>query len=101
MVSPRQTKPGRYRPHYRHKLLYVKSPRIYLPIPLYMRSEVLVHLTGYDMQFDIKYAYFSFLQSLPYTLSVDPALCEMRNLELSLDKSSCNSEDESNTTDVN
>ncbi|KAL8503635.1 hypothetical protein ACS0TY_022387 [Phlomoides rotata] len=54
----------------------------------------------YDMQFDIKYAYFSFLQSIPCALSGDPALCEIRNVEQSLDRScSCNSGDESDTTD--
>lgn len=64
-------------------------------IPKDFRCEVVVDLAGYDMQFDIKYAYFSFLQSIPYTLSVDPSLCELRNVERSLEKSSSNSGDES------
>ncbi|KAL8503638.1 hypothetical protein ACS0TY_022389 [Phlomoides rotata] len=53
----------------------------------------------YDMQFDIKYAYFSFLQSIPYTLSVevDPASCEMTSVGQCLDRL-CNSGDESDTT---
>ncbi|XP_057766714.1 lysine-specific demethylase JMJ32 [Salvia miltiorrhiza] len=45
----------------------------------------------YDMQFDVKYAYFNFLQSIPYTLSKDPSLCKLRNGEAHLDISSCNS----------
>ncbi|KAI3453896.1 hypothetical protein Pfo_010559 [Paulownia fortunei] len=48
----------------------------------------------YDMQFDIKYAYFNFLQFIPHSLSKDPALCEKRNVESSLNRSSYNSGDE-------
>lgn len=39
------------------------------------------------MQFDIKYAYFNFLQSIPYALSEDPALCKLRNGKAHFDNS--------------
>ncbi|KAK6116909.1 hypothetical protein DH2020_049284 [Rehmannia glutinosa] len=51
----------------------------------------------YDMQFDIKYAYFNFLQSIPHSLSNDRALFETRNVESNLDGSSFDSGDESDT----
>lgn len=34
------------------------------------------------MQFDIKYAYFNYMQSIPYSLSEDPAT---RDVESNLD----------------
>lgn len=49
------------------------------------------------MQYDIKYAYFNFLQSIPYTLSQDPSPCELGNGEAHFDRSSCNLGDESGT----
>ncbi|KAL0297453.1 UNVERIFIED_CONTAM: hypothetical protein Sradi_6797400 [Sesamum radiatum] len=49
----------------------------------------------YDMQFDIKYAYFKFLQSIPHSLSNDLEWCETRNVESSFDRSFNNSGDES------
>ncbi|KAG8382051.1 hypothetical protein BUALT_Bualt05G0036300 [Buddleja alternifolia] len=49
----------------------------------------------YDMQFDIKYAYFNFLQSIPYTLSNDPTLYKIRNMESRFERFLCNSGDES------
>ncbi|XP_051130041.1 lysine-specific demethylase JMJ32 [Andrographis paniculata] len=39
----------------------------------------------YDMQFDIKYAYFNFLQSIPYSPPADPSLS--KNKDSSLDES--------------
>ncbi|KAL8054095.1 hypothetical protein ABFX02_05G115300 [Erythranthe guttata] len=52
----------------------------------------------YDMQFDIKYAYFNFLQFIPYSLSEDPSSRKLINAESNFDKCSRNSEDESDTT---
>ncbi|KAL0371976.1 UNVERIFIED_CONTAM: Bifunctional peptidase and (3S)-lysyl hydroxylase JMJD7 [Sesamum calycinum] len=49
----------------------------------------------YDMQFDIKYAYFKFLQSISHSLSNDLEWCETRNVESSFDRSFNNSGDES------
>ncbi|XP_058191486.1 lysine-specific demethylase JMJ32 [Rhododendron vialii] len=53
----------------------------------------------YDMQFDIKYAYFNFLQSIPHpSISLhDQTLHEMRCVESSSDKSICVSADEPDT----
>ncbi|KAL3619122.1 Lysine-specific demethylase jmj32 [Castilleja foliolosa] len=41
----------------------------------------------YDMQFDIKYAYFNFLQSIPRSLFENRALCKTRNVKLISDTS--------------
>ncbi|XP_073307320.1 lysine-specific demethylase JMJ32 [Primulina huaijiensis] len=35
----------------------------------------------YDMGFDIKYAYFNFLQSIPYSRSKDPIFCQNGNVK--------------------
>ncbi|KAH0642776.1 hypothetical protein KY289_033750 [Solanum tuberosum] len=54
----------------------------------------------YDMRFDIKYAYFNFLQSLPHSMLCDPASSGKLGLELQYNSSICNSEDESSMGDV-
>lgn len=53
----------------------------------------------YDMRFDIKYAYFNFLQSIPYSPRKDPASCKVINVESSFSGSACNSGDESDITE--
>ncbi|CAI9784678.1 unnamed protein product [Fraxinus pennsylvanica] len=53
----------------------------------------------YDMRFDIKYAYFNFLQSIPYSPRKDPASCKVINVKSSLSGSSCNSGGESDITE--
>lgn len=58
------------------------------------------YLAGYDMQFDMKYAYFNFLQSIPYTLSNDPSLKNLRDGEAHFGGSSCKRRDESDVGDV-
>ncbi|KAH6774349.1 2-oxoglutarate and oxygenase superfamily protein [Perilla frutescens var. hirtella] len=52
----------------------------------------------YDMQFDIKYAYFNFLQSIPYTLPKHPALCESRNVSTDICSNETVSDGENNYT---
>lgn len=51
------------------------------------------------MRFDIKYAYFNFLQSIPHSPRKDPASCKVINLESSFSGSACNSGDESDITE--
>ncbi|XP_021893560.1 jmjC domain-containing protein 7 isoform X2 [Carica papaya] len=48
----------------------------------------------YDMQFDIKYAYFNFLQSLPYQSSYNPTLMESESKDLVSDASARGLKDE-------
>lgn len=52
------------------------------------------------MRFDIKYAYFNFLQSLPHSMLCDPASSGKLGLESQHNSSICNSEDESSMGDV-
>ncbi|KAL3818349.1 hypothetical protein ACJIZ3_004254 [Penstemon smallii] len=52
----------------------------------------------YDMPFDIKYAYFQFLQSIPYPPSKDPMLRKARNVESNSDGYTSNSGEESDIT---
>lgn len=48
-------------------------------------------LAGYDMQFDIKYAYFNFLQSLHFKTPCDPTLLEIDYEDSRPNASICNS----------
>lgn len=43
---------------------------------------------GYDMQFDIKYAYFNFLQSVPYQPTHNPTLPGTMSDDLNSDSDS-------------
>lgn len=46
---------------------------IFLPFCCIKLLIILLFVTGYDMQFDIKYAYFNFLQSISY-----PSTCNLK-----------------------
>lgn len=52
------------------------------------------------MRFDIKYAYFNFLQSLPHSLLCNPASSGKLGMESQCNSSICNSEDESSMGDI-
>lgn len=52
------------------------------------------------MRFDIKYAYFNFLQLLPHPILCNPASSEKLGLESQHNSSIHNSEDESSMDDV-
>lgn len=52
-------------------------------------NQCLFDMTGYDMRFDIKYAYFNFLQSINYSSPSDPAF-RMDHVESCSKVSACN-----------